>query len=136
VPSELFSKWLESRSSSSTAISYFVEKKDDQQAGLDLLKPLMADHFVGEATVLKLGGYDKSAETLRNSLPTNKRTQSGDMGELLATEYVNSQTEFTAPINYQGDWFARGQHFDTQDWKVSEMRVEITCPDFDPASLG
>ena len=98
MPSELFSKWLESHSSSSTAISYFVEKKDDQQVGLDLLKPLMADHFVGEATVLKLGGYDKSAETLRNSLPTNKRTQSGDMGELLATEYVNSKTEFTAPI--------------------------------------
>jgi hypothetical protein len=36
----------------------------------------MADHFVGEETVLKLGAYDKSALTLKNSLPTNKRTQS------------------------------------------------------------
>jgi hypothetical protein len=98
VPSDLFSKWLEPGSSSVTAIDYFVERKSSQQVGLSLLRPLMADHFVGELNVLKLGGYEKSAETLKNSLPTNKRTQSGDMGELLATEYVNSQTEFTVPI--------------------------------------
>jgi hypothetical protein len=98
VPSELFSKWLESGSSSASAIDYFVEKKGSQQVGLLLLKPLVADHFVGESTIMKLGGYKKSAEVLQNSLPTNKRTQSGDMGELLATEYVNSQTEFTVPI--------------------------------------
>jgi hypothetical protein len=89
---------LEPGSSSGTAIDYFVEKQDGQQVGLSLLKPLMANHFVGESNVLKLGGYEKSAEVLKNSLPTNKRTQSGDMGELLATEYVNSQTEFTVPI--------------------------------------
>jgi hypothetical protein len=38
--------------------------------------------------------------------------------------------------DYQGDWFAKGHHFDTQNWKVSEMRVEIAGPDFDPKSLG
>jgi len=37
--------------------------------------------------------------------------------------------------DYQSDWFAKGHHFDTQDWTVSEMRVEIAGPDFDPASL-
>jgi hypothetical protein len=89
---------LEPGSSSSTAIDYFVEKKGSQKVGLGLLKPLVADHFVGESTIMKLGGYKKSAEVLQNSLPTNKRTQSGDMGELLATEYVNSQTEYTVPI--------------------------------------
>ncbi len=98
MPSELFSKWLEPGSSSGTAIDYFVEKKGSQQVGLGLLKPLIADHFVGESTIMQLGGYKKSAAVLKNSLPTNKRTQSGDMGELLATEYVNSQTEYTVPI--------------------------------------
>jgi hypothetical protein len=38
--------------------------------------------------------------------------------------------------DYQGDWFAKGHHFDTRDWRVSEMRVEIASLDFDPASLG
>jgi hypothetical protein len=98
LPSPLFSKWLSPGTPSGTGIDYFVEKNGGQQVGLDLLKPLMADHFVGESTVLKLGGYEKACEVLKNSLPTNKRTQSGDFGELLATEYVNSQTEFTVPI--------------------------------------
>jgi len=38
--------------------------------------------------------------------------------------------------DYQGDWFAKGHHFDTRDWRISEMRVEIASLDFDPASLG
>lgn len=98
LPSPLFTKWLSPETPAGTGIDYFVEKNGSQQVGLDLLKPLMADHFVGESTVLKLGGYEKAAAVLKNSLPTNKRTQSGDLGELLATEYVNSQTEFTVPI--------------------------------------
>jgi hypothetical protein len=98
LPSELFLKWLEPASPSATGIDYFVEKKGGQQIGLSLLKPLFADHFVGESTVMKLGGYEKASEVLKYSLPTNKRTQSGDLGELLATEYVNAQTEFTVPI--------------------------------------
>ena len=98
MPSELFSKWLEPGSPSAAEIDYFVEKKGAQPTGLSLLKTLVADHFVGESTVMKLGGYEKAASVLESSLPTNKRTQSGDLGELLATEYVNSQTEFTVPI--------------------------------------
>jgi len=98
VPSELFSKWLEPGFPSGTAIDYFVEKKGSRKVGLSLLKPLVANHFVGELTIMQLGGYEKSAAVLKNSLPTNKRTRSGDMGELLATEYVNSQTEYTVPI--------------------------------------
>jgi hypothetical protein len=79
-------------------VDYYVEQEGTQTAGLGLLKPLVADHFVGESTVMKLGGYEKAAAVIQNSLPTNKRTRSGDLGELLATEYVNSQTEFTVPI--------------------------------------
>ncbi len=68
MPSELFSKWLEPGSPSGEGIDYFVEKKGGQKVGLDLLKPLMADHFVGEATVLKLGGYPALMKTRRTTL--------------------------------------------------------------------
>lgn len=98
MSTELFSKWLEPGSPSGAGIDYFVEKKGSQKVGLGLLKPLVANHFVGESTIMQLGGYAKSAAVLKNSLPTNKRTQSGDIGELLATEYVNSQTEYTVPV--------------------------------------
>lgn len=98
MASELFSKWLEAKPAFADGIDYFVEKKGAQKTGLLLLKPLMANHFVGESTIMQLGGYKKSAEILKNSLPTNKRTQSGDFGELLATEFVDSQTGYTVPI--------------------------------------
>jgi hypothetical protein len=98
LSSDLFAKWLISEPVSTAGIEYYIEKKGAQATGLGLLKPLVADHFVGESTVMKLGGYEKAAEVLQNSLPTSKRTRSGDLGELLATEYVNSQTEFTVPI--------------------------------------
>jgi hypothetical protein len=38
--------------------------------------------------------------------------------------------------DYQDEWFAKGHHFDTHDWTVSELKVAIAGPDFDPASLG
>jgi len=59
---------------------------------------LLAEHFVGEGTIVQAGGYSKAAAIIANSLPTNKRTRSGDLGELLATEYLNSETPFVVPI--------------------------------------
>jgi len=62
------------------------------------MRPLLAEHFVGEIALMKLGGYGQASEVIKNSLPSSKRIRAGDLGELLATEYVNSETEFTVPI--------------------------------------
>lgn len=62
------------------------------------LKVLLADHFVGIATVMKAGGYQKAAAIIKESLPVSKRTRSGDLAELLATEYVDAETLFRVPI--------------------------------------
>ena len=48
--------------------------------------------------ILQAGGYAKAAAIVANSLPSNKKTRSGDLGELLATEYLNSETSFLVPI--------------------------------------
>jgi hypothetical protein len=58
----------------------------------------LADHFVGEATIVQAGGYKKAAAIIVNSLPSSKKTQSGDLGELLATEYLNAETAFVVPV--------------------------------------
>jgi len=65
---------------------------------LSALKELLAAHFVGEATIVQAGGYPKAAKIIANSLPSNKKTRSGDLGELLATEYINSETRYVVPI--------------------------------------
>jgi hypothetical protein len=100
VSSDLFKKWLQNTAAKSHAgVSIYTERKGARSLGLSSLKKLLGDHFVGEQTIVKAGGYSKSAKIIANSLPSNKRTRSGDLGELLATEYLNSETPFIVPIN-------------------------------------
>jgi hypothetical protein len=98
VPSDLFKKWLKPVSTPHQGVALYSERPGARSAGLSALKVLLPAHFVGEATVVRAGGYTKAAAIIANSLPTNKKTQSGDLGELLATEYLNSETSFTVPI--------------------------------------
>jgi hypothetical protein len=99
VPSELFQKWLQTAAAKThSAVSLYTERPGTRSIALKELKKLLADHFVGEATILQAGGYAKAAAIIANSLPSNKKTRSGDLGELLATEYLNSETSFVVPI--------------------------------------
>ena len=99
MPSELFQKWLQTAAAKAhSAVSLYTERPGARSLGLEELKKLLVDHFVGEATILQAGGYTKAAKIIANSLPTNKKTRSGDLGELLATEYLNSETAFVVPI--------------------------------------
>ncbi len=98
MPSTLFKTWLEITKSTSKDVPVYRERAKARPVGLAELGKLVADHLVGEQAVLKMGGYKKAAKTIRNSLPTSKRTQSGDLGELIATEYVDAETSFRVPV--------------------------------------
>lgn len=98
MTSTLFTDWLEAVVSSTRDVPLYRERRNARSIGLMQLAKLLIEHFVGQDTVLKMGGYTKAANTIRNSLPTTKRTRSGDLGELIATEYVDSHTAFTVPI--------------------------------------
>jgi hypothetical protein len=98
VSSDLFKKWLQASAKPTTGVSLYTERPGARALGLSALKKLLAEHFVGEGTIVQAGGYSKAAKIIANSLPTNKRTRSGDLGELLATEYLNSETPFVVPI--------------------------------------
>jgi HamA len=98
VSSDLFKKWLQTATKPHMEVRVYTERPGTRSFGLSVLKKLLADHFVGEATIVQAGGYSKSSSIITNSLPTNKRTRSGDLGELLATEYLNSETPFVVPI--------------------------------------
>jgi hypothetical protein len=37
--------------------------------------------------------------------------------------------------DYIGEWFAKGKHFHTQDWTVSDLKVQIVERGFDPSSI-
>jgi hypothetical protein len=89
---------LELASSTATDVPLYTERSTGRSTGLEELGKLLVDHFVGEETILRMGGYPKAVNTILNSLPTTKRTQSGDLGELIATEYVDAQTSFRVPV--------------------------------------
>jgi hypothetical protein len=94
---DLFQIWLDARTASG-GVQFYEERPGCRADGLRVLRQLVVDHFVGEATVMKAGGYAKAAGVIQNSLPVAKRTRSGDLGELLATEYLDSQTPYKVPI--------------------------------------
>lgn len=98
VSSDLFTKWLRRVTIPQQGVTLYGERSGARPTGLSALKGLLAEHFVGEATIVQAGGYAKAAAIIANSLPSNKRTRSGDLGELLATEYINSETSFVVPL--------------------------------------
>lgn len=95
---DLFTIWLKALPASGAGIALYGERPGARGAGLAALKALLADHFVGKLTILKAGGYASAAEIIANSLPSGKRTRSGDLGEVIASEYVDSVTTFTIPV--------------------------------------
>jgi hypothetical protein len=62
------------------------------------IRESVKDHLVGLAVIEEMGGYALAAQVIRNKLPTAKRIRSGDLGEILATEYVTQQTDWWVPI--------------------------------------
>lgn len=99
MPSDLFHKWLRVAPTAHSTVTLYKERPAGRPVGLAALKKELAAHFVGEAAIVQAGGYEKSAAIIANSLPSNKRTRSGDLCELLATEHIKSETAFKVPIN-------------------------------------
>jgi Cap4 SAVED domain len=59
----------------------------------------LREHYIAEAFLKKLG-RDKVVQMLRQKIPLRKKGKSGDLGEILATEFVNSgQLPFQVPIH-------------------------------------
>jgi hypothetical protein len=98
LPDDFFDKWLKPITSGIEGVQLYGERPGGRPGAMKTLKKLVGDHFVGEANIVKAGGYRKAAEIILNSLPTNKRTRSGDIAELIASEYVDAKTSYRVPI--------------------------------------
>lgn len=65
------------------------------------LVDLLPDHYVDPnsiARTLEMLGKPAAAEKLRIRIPETKKTRSGDIGEVLATDYIEEQTGYSVPI--------------------------------------
>jgi hypothetical protein len=69
--------------------------------GRDATAQVVPTHYASEeriANLLERLGKPASADFIRQKIPEGPRIRSGDLGEILATEYVAEQTVYTVPI--------------------------------------
>lgn len=73
----------------------------DMANGCIAVAAIVPDHYAAEeqvARILRRLGRPKAAAFIENKLPTTKSIRSGDLGEILATEYISSETPYAVPI--------------------------------------
>jgi hypothetical protein len=71
------------------------------QDAIDATAAILPDHYVSPervAAALARLGKPRAAEVIRVKLPTTPQIRSGDLGEILATEWIVAQSEFDVPI--------------------------------------
>ena len=78
-------------------VQLLTERKGQRGAAMKALLASVEDHFLG-ADILARMKFPRAAAVLDSRLPRGKRIRSGDLAEIIATEYVATHTEFTVPI--------------------------------------
>ena len=77
------------------------ERPDPPATVIADLRELAQTHYVDPQTAanrLASHGWQKTADLLRAQLPTNPRSRSAELGEILATEMAEIQLGYTVPI--------------------------------------
>jgi hypothetical protein len=96
----LLEPWLEEHSRDGTPDNVICLRERDggRELVFNALVEAAKGHFVAAALLGRIG-YPAAAEVLRARVPTQIAIQSGDLGEILATEYVRERTDYQVPIN-------------------------------------
>lgn len=71
------------------------------EAAVTQLADIVPNHYIDPLSIahtLERLGKPAAAEKLRSKLPQTKKMRSGELGEILATEYVESHTDYSVPI--------------------------------------
>lgn len=108
-------------------VIHLAESDGSREAALPLLVASVLDHLIGE-DVLRQLRYDRSAQAVRNRIPTDKRIRSGTIGEIIATDYVIETGPFIVPLKRlrytdDRDMPMRGDDIIALDLTVIPIRV-------------
>ena len=103
----MFDSWFNTASfTPSERISVLTERPGGRELIYDQLVETVTDHLVGLEIVEKLGGFEKCTQFMKNRLPASKTARSGDLGEVIATEYITLRTNYQVPfkrLRYKDD---------------------------------
>lgn len=100
---DLFTDWVlpERRSRGNYIREILAEVRAERKNIMGVLCKVMQTHYVDPKRVsarIRRLGYNEAAKRLNMYLPTDPKAKSGDLGEILATEYVGCRLGFEVPI--------------------------------------
>ena len=100
MTSTFLSQWLraEIQQGTQTNITILKERAQGRVLAKKAIRQAVLNHFIGAEIIQLMGGYAKTVQVIRNSLPSDKKTRSGDFGEILATEYMMQSTAYVVPV--------------------------------------
>lgn len=96
----LFAGWVDAAQHREHAnVTLLTERDGTRVSALDAICDAVDDHLlsVGDSVLSSLG-FPRAAVIAAERLPRSKRIRSGDLAEILATEYVERHTEFEVPL--------------------------------------
>lgn len=82
-------------------LSVIASRPDSIANGCAAVAAIVPEHYAAEeqvARILRRLGRPEAAAFIENKLPTTKSIRSGDLGEILATEYIVGETPYDVPI--------------------------------------
>lgn len=119
--------WLEEERPSEAAVWLLTEREGERVHAFHALCASVKNHLIGDDILARLE-FPRAAAAVRNRLPTEKRIRSGDLGEIIATDYVIHKAEFTVPLlrlRYKDDrnMSMRGDDIIALDMNATPVRM-------------
>lgn len=104
----IYDEWLEATNPmpGSTDFWHCSERPGGRERVADALRQTVLDHLVGAETLARIGFPETAARLVELRVPSSARQRSGDLGEILATEYIDECTQFGVPVRrlrWKGD---------------------------------
>ena len=124
----MFDLWFETAESDSGEVRVLNERKGGRKSVFESVIATVADHLVDLEVIESMGGFKKSAEFIRSRLPEGKKSRSGDLGEILATEFVTQKSKFAVPLKslrYKDDRNLAMRGDDVLGFREAKTRIKV-----------
>ena len=101
--SDLYQRWCDRELTveGSKTLFFLTERESGRDETLKDLYDRVLNHYISDAEIaafVETLGFPQAAESIRELLPMNAIGRSGDLGEILATEFVEERLEFKVPV--------------------------------------
>jgi len=101
--SNLFKNWCahNHKNDGRKKLTKLIEKKDGRADTIDDVVNITTSHYASDEEIsnwIELLGYETAASLLKEQYPQGATGRSADLGEILASEYIEDELYYTVPV--------------------------------------